>query len=610
MKKYKIILAVTLIISNIYSWYPDYTVLATDFKLRNDFLLPTQLKSVNLIGLSRHFKNLYNEYLENTQINPAYLNFSSSNYFYFDFAGEEFKQNGGYDVPIHTYAQDASTTSSDYLPYYWSPYRDISDNEIGEPTLRAIYLGKPFCKLPLGIGITAEYFYDQTKFYQPYWYGWGAEKANATDQTYAQGTQDPYQDYRIVEAGANEETTDGYRLGGLVSYPFNKFVIGLNYTFHSEDVDGLYRNLDNYENEHSNSQYHNYYDSRRNQKQEFIQNDIALGLIWQYDKKSLYGIKIGHVRGDINRTYAHYDTSSYRSRYNFYSPDSSAYRSWSNLENDKKWQYDGTSYYVTLHGDIKLQRELLLRFSLFHESAQADLDESEKLYRSSVYRNNWWNNNDSKRQKIYDNSWAKLVRSGTGEFSRNKISFTTGVDWNLSSTLRFIGGINLQNLEINHNADEPLTGEKHSIREVEGYKWFDYNTLRISQEDKKEFRWQQNKNISTFAILAGVIVSPLKYFDFRIGITKIFQRQNIEESYDVVVHKDKNTTVSDGKIQIVDKSEYVDGHHLPDIKKFIDDFEFNFGATIKKDEKFSVTAVLTESLYDPRSLKIGAHVSW
>jgi len=32
--------------------------------------------------------------------------------------------------------------------------------------------------------------------------------------------------------------------------------------------------------------------------------------------------------------------------------------------------------------------------------------------------------------------------------------------------------------------------------------------------------------------------------------------------------------------------------------------------TINADEKFSVTAVLTESLYDPRSLKIGAHLSW
>ena len=42
----------------------------------------------------------------------------------------------------------------------------------------------------------------------------------------------------------------------------------------------------------------------------------------------------------------------------------------------------------------------------------------------------------------------------------------------------------------------------------------------------------------------------------------------------------------------------------------LNEFEFNFGATIKKEDRFGVTSVLTESLFDPRSLKIGAFVSW
>ena len=88
------------------------------------------------------------------------------------------------------------------------------------------------------------------------------------------------------------------------------------------------------------------------------------------------------------------------------------------------------------------------------------------------------------------------------------------------------------------------------------------------------------------------------------------QRINVDESYDVIVYKDKKTEVRDGVTTIVEEKEYVDGHKLPSIKEFINEFEFNFGATIKKDDKFGVTAVLTESLFDPRSLKIGAFISW
>lgn len=50
-KLLKTALITTLLLSSIYGWYPDYTVLATDFKLRNDFLLPTQMNLLNLIGI-------------------------------------------------------------------------------------------------------------------------------------------------------------------------------------------------------------------------------------------------------------------------------------------------------------------------------------------------------------------------------------------------------------------------------------------------------------------------------------------------------------------------------------------------------------------------------
>jgi len=238
------------------------------------------------------------------------------------------------------------------------------------------------------------------------------------------------------------------------------------------------------------------------------------------------------------------------------------------------------------------------------------LDEDEILRNTNVYMGSWWSDYDSTRRESYDNSWVTLRRYGDGKFTRDNIRLTAGIDWKMSSILRLIGGLSLDNLNIEQSATEPLTGSKYSLREMEGYEWIDYESLEIIQEDIKEFVWKQSRKVTTFAIPIGAVISPSKYFEFQIGLTKVMQRINIDESYDVVVYKDKRTEVRDGITTIVDETEYVDGHKLPSIKDFINEFEFNFGATIKKDDKFGVTAVLTESLFDPRSLKIGAFISW
>ena len=611
MKLLKTAMITTVLISSIYGWYPDYTVLATDFKLRNDFLLPTQMNSINLVGLGSNFKNIYSHPLDNAFLNPAYLNYGPKNYLYFDLAGEEFDSYDITDYHVYAYDEGIASDYSSYYPYYWSPYNEIENDKIREPIFRAVYLGQPFCKLPLGIGLTAEYFYDQEKFYQPYWYWWGLEGANATDVGYEEGMRDPYQDYRLVEAGANDETTDGYRVSGMLSYSLiQQLTLGLRYTIHSEDVDGLYRNLDDQNDDYGESLYKYFNDSERNRTQNFRQNDISVGIIYEYNEKSRFGINIGRVSGDINREYSISDTSFYHSMY-YYSPlDSNYYTNWSNLENNKDWKYNGNSFYGTIHGDIEIDEGMLLRLSIFKESASADLDENELLRRANVYRSSWWDSYDSTRQESYDNSWVTMRRYGDGKFIRDNLRFTAGIDWTMSPMLRFIGGISFDNLNVEQSATEPLTGTKYSLRELEGYEWIDYKSLEITQEDIKEFAWKQNREITTFAMPIGAVISPSKYFEFQIGLTKVIQRTNIDESYDVIVYKDKRTEVRDGVTTVVDETEYVDGHKLPGVKEFINEFEFNFGATIKNDDRFGITAVLTESLFDPRSLKIGAFISW
>ncbi len=611
MKQLKTAIITTLLLSCIYGWYPDYTVLATDFKLRNDFLLPTQMNSINLVGLGNHFKNIYSHPLDNAFLNPAYLNFGPKNYLYFDLAGEEFDSYDITEYPGYAYDNGVASDYGNYFPYYWSPYHEVENEVTREPIFRAVYLGRPFCEIPLSIGVTAEYFYDQERFYQPYWYWWGLEAANSSDQKYEEGMRDPYQDYRLVETGANEETTDGYRGSGLLSYSLlEQLTVGARYTIHAEDVDGVYRNLDDQDDDYGESLYKYFNDTNRNRTQKFHQNDISVGVIWTYDEKSQFGINIGRVSGDINREYSISDTSFYHSVYNRTALDSNYYTNWSNLENVKNWKYNGNSFYGTVHGDVEINNGMLLSFSIFKESASADLDENEILRRINMYRSSWWNSYDSTRRKSYDNSEVTMRRYGDGDFIRNNLRLTAGIDWKMSPMLRFIGGISFDNLNIEQSSTEPLTGTKYSLRELDGYEWVNYKFLETTQEDIKEFAWKLNQKITTLALPIGAVISPSKYFEFQIGLTKVMQRTNIDESYDVIVYKDKRTEVRDGVTTVVDEKEYVDGHKLPDIKDFINEFEFNFGATIKKDDRFGITAVLTESLFDPRSFKIGAFVSW
>ena len=614
MKNFKTAIITILLLSSIYGWYPDYTVLATDFKLRNDFLLPTQMNSINLVGLGNHFKNIYNHPLDNAFLNPAYLNYGPKNYIYFDLSGQEFEKNDiMVDYPIYASVSEGVSPdkSSIDVPFYWSPYRIIENSVSHEPIFRAVYLGQPFCKLPIGIGLTVEYFYDQERFYQPYWYWWGMDAANSSDMAYEEGMRDPYQDYRLVEAGANDETTDGYRISGLLSYPIlEQLTVGARYSTHSENIDGAYRTLYDQDEDYEGYTYQYYNDSNRKRIQKFRQNDISLGMIWDYKEETRFGINLGRISGDIERNYTVSDTSFYHSMYDYASQNSDYYTNWSNLDNNKDWKYNGNSYYGTIHGDVELEQGMLLRFSIFKESASANLDENELLRLANVYDSSWWDSYDSTQRNSYDNSWVKMRRSGDGDFTRNNFRLTTGIDWQMSSIVRFIGGISFNNLNFEQNATEPLIGTKYSLRELEGYEWIDYNAIETTKEDVKEFSWKQNRRITTFAMPIGAVISASKYFEFQIGIIKVMQRTNIDESYDAIVYKEKSTEIRDGGTTIVDKEEYVEGHELPSIKEFINEFEFNFGATIKNNDRFGVTAVLTESLFEPHSLKIGAFINW
>ncbi len=617
MKTSKSLLVFILLFTTLYSWYPDYTILATDFKLRSDFLSPAQIQSVSLAGLGPYFKNIYHNPLDDVFQNPAYLSYGPDNYLYLDVASEEYQQYDEIGVIPAYYRYDEiileKTTVIDPYPYYWSPYSAAKPITVKEPVFRAVYLGK-LPVIPLRFGITAEYFYNEEKFYRPYWY-WGRWffGYDALGAAYESDLMDPYQDYRLVESGENTETNTGYRLNGFLAIPLFRWLsLGLGVTYHVENTDGKYHDMDHWDDSDYADEYINHKDNYRNCTQDFNQNEIRAGLIWTPKENAHFGFTAGLTPGKLERTYVVNDTSNYFSAYNLNQQDSSVYRSHRSTEDTKHWTYDGNSMWGTIHGDISLSEGLLLRFSIHAEDAQADLDEKEDLWQSSYYYHTYRSTyNDTIYRRISESdSWVTLDRTGRGEFTRDRQRLSLGVDWTLSPTVRFIGGVCLDRIQISQNASEPFLGEKYSSQHYENNPWSDYTTRITTRIDDKQFSWWYDRSQTNIAVPLGLFIGFNENIEFQVGLTKIMEQVDVIEGYDLIVYHESTTKTVDGVITTDEDSSYVEGHEFPGDHYFVNEFQLNAGVSVKVRDRFKATAVITESILEPRSLKIGAQIIW
>lgn len=616
MKKHSLIFTLFIIgSSNLFGWYPDYTILATDFKVRQDYLAPTRIRSVELVGLGDHFLNIYSSPLDDVFQNPAYLSFVPDNFVYLDIASEEYEPRyNQFAIPLYGYGIESTAKTGVYIPepYYWSPYSTAKTTHSKEPVFRGVYFGK-IPVLPIRFGISAEYFYNEEEFYRPSWYWRGWYLEDAMGAAYESDLIDPYNDYRLVESGTNIETNSGFRLNGFIAIPLFKWLsLGLGATLHLENTDGTYNDFDHIDDNDWSDEYLRHTDNYRNRAQTFDQNEVRAGILWSPKETIRFGLSAGFTPGNLDRSYAVTDSSNYISIYNQGQPDSSIYRSHGGSDNIKNWNYDGNSIWATFHGDIELSKNLLLRFSAHTEDANADLTEAEEFYQSSYYyRTYWYDYNDTSYRRLSEsNSWAKMDRIGRGEFSRKNNRLTIGVDWSISPSIRFVGGVSLNHRNLIQTAEEPFTGEKYAQYYYDNYSWTHYTNKTTTALDDKQFTWKYERNQTTVAVPVGVFVGVTENIEFQIGLTKVMEQVDVDEGYDLVVYQESTTTTIDGVVTTEEDSAYVEGHKFPGDHYFSNKFNLNAGVSIKHKDRFKLTAVITESVLEPRSLKIGAQISW
>jgi len=456
---------------------------------------------------------------------------------------------------------------------------------------------------------TLEYFYGREQFYQAYWYGWGWRNMDAVGATYNESLVDPYDDYRIVESGENLQDERGYRINTFVAMPILPFLtLGARLAVQDKNIDGNYSDLNIQDDNYWADEYLSYYDVVKTRDQSFKQQDIALGALLQLGSGIQLGVTAGYVTGDIDRKLVESDTSRYFSRY-YNNPDTNKVNIYNNngaYASTKQWIYDGSTRYGELHGDIAVNPDITLRWSAYYEKRSAELEELENMWRRSYHFSHYWSHWDSVYHDYENISETNLDRTGSGEYRFENWRFSIGANWQMSPAICFSGGLVYDSQLDSKDATEPFTGSKYSYSNDWSY---DYSS-EITQNDDKQFSWQREETYVTLALPTGVVVELGEALELSLGLTKLIRSTDVTESYDLIVFSEETIKIIDG-IMITDSdSAYVDGHKFPGIHTFIDEYRMNAGISFKYKDSFKITAALAESIFEPRSFKIGAEFRW
>ncbi len=599
MKKIWIIL-LCLFSVKAFAWYPDYSVMATDFVLPNDFLESSRITSIRQLALGPDFQYLYLDPIDRVFRNAASLNELTQRYFYIDIAGNQKDQE-----------QQAESSPGPYLmdmmPYYWSPYRVNTEPKIREPLFRMAYFGKAFGETsPISLGVTLEYYYDQQPFYQPtwYWYGYGVKDAMGYS---LENSPDPYNDYRQVEANNNALIQRGVSANGFVAFAINSTTsAGFKYGLFARNADGNYLNMDRHDEADWADDYLNYSRDNRVQAQDQLTHDFSGGLLRRYTNGSRFGLSAGVIFGDVNRKYTTADSTHY---YYFRSvgPESyqysESYNHGGSLD-EKKWKYSGTAIYGTIHGDRVVNPDVTFRVTIFGEKRWADLNESETLWRRSSYQYYYWSDYSSSAYRYSNYSSSSLNRIGNGTYKYTHLTGSVGTEWRLSPFIRFFGGLYVDIRRDHKSANEPFLGEKFS--EYSHSDQYNPAYQSLTKIDDKKFHWYRDESYSTFAVPTGIIISVGEVLEFQVGLAKVLRAIDTAEGYDLVVYHDKEIKVLENSTRTQTDSAYVEGHSFPGTNDFVEEYQMNAGISLKYKENLRITGALRNSILNPSEFKIGA----
>jgi len=604
------LITLLMVASSAVAWYPEYSVMASDFVVGQGFFGPVHYQSMSVYALGAGFRDFYDSPLDNIGNNPAAgLQISSRHFFHLDLGGQQLfneeAEAGGGIMPMYDY----------YYPGPWSYYQQNEEKVDYDPAFRLVYLGYP---LPVfkhtRLGLSVDWMYELSQFYQPYDM-WGFGYRDAFGAEYASDEVDPYDDYRLKQAGDDENVNEGYNISFFLAHLLSsKIDIGLRYTLSNEAVDGNLRDYDFNDQSDYRDEYLSFYESITIREQAFTSSDLMLGINTHSAEGSEFGISAGILTGELERIFDKQDSSRYFGMtYDQYPDlsldDSTYYSSTSNHQSGKNWRYTGQTIYGGLQYGSQGPHGINYRIALYTEQRQADLTEEESLFQSNNYNSKYFYLYDSTVHRYSSTSWASIERTGTGKFEQSMFRGSAGIDWTVSPGFSFLGGLYVNGSERLQTAREPFSGEKYSYYDRTGNR-YNPGIQSTRQTDEKIYSWRRSEQVFTVGLPVGVVLDFADYFQLQSGLTKIYRKTEITESYDVIVAQHLVERNNNGIITVTTDEYYVDGYEFPDIKTFDNDLIFNAGLSFVFVDNFAATVVFSKAFTDDYYLKIGGQISW
>ncbi|MEA3287455.1 MAG: hypothetical protein U9Q77_08795 [Candidatus Marinimicrobia bacterium] len=598
-----------VISSSATAWYPEYTVMASDLVLGQNFLAPASFHSMTVYSLGVEFQDLYNSPLDNISKNPAAgLSGNSRHLLQLELGGQHLFDGGfespGRVVPMYDYYY--------YLPR--SQYRQTEEEQDYEPAFRFVYLGYPLKgAAETRLGIAFDWIYGISEFYQPY-DEWNFRGYNAVGAA-LESSEDPYEDYNLREAGDDLNINQGYHLTFFLAHPLTKNTdIGARLTMNDESVDGNLRDYSFYDQSDYYDDYVSVYDSQTEREQAFNSTDLMLGINTKRADGSSLGFSGGVLLGKLDRLFNVTDSSRHFSLMEDPYPDhtlddSTFYSRNSTHLSEKNWNYDGQTFYLGFQYLYPETKGKQFSFTLYGEDRRADLVESESLDQRSAYDSRHFYYYDTSLYEYSSSSWAVLERNGSGQLRQKLFRMSGGVDWTVSPAFRFLGGLSIQYKDRELSADEPFSGEKYAYTDRTGGS----HATRLDiqrQIDEKEFSWQRSEQQLSFGLPVGFLFRFGEYFQLQSGLTKVFLKTDINEYFDVIVRRDYSFRDNNGVITETNETNFVDGYKFPDIKTFDDGFDFNAGMSFIYNDNFSASVVFTNAFNEEYVIKLGGRLSW
>lgn len=489
----------------------------------------------------------------NLYLNPANLPRISDGHtlFYLDFRGDRTEPQ----IIQHYYG----------VPYYdlgWRPdprWFSVARQE-AEPIFSLGLLTYPFREeiKNLFVGGTYQIIYAEDPFYTlPAWiynprYGYDAfgERNSPTDEIIP--VQERYY-------GEDELSTEAHLVSAYAGYPVADRVdlgLGINTVWHYRD--GSYINLQSDEYGTTNDWDYRTY-QERSRDQDYHHFDVNGGISSTLTEGLTAGLKLGYLSGEADQDYLTADSSRYARGDSLLDP--SWYVGMYQSSTGQDWNRDGDAWYVRLMGTVDLKENRKMSAWFRYQKTDIDLTNSSCILDTSLHISEYWSSYYRRTRRYHSESYAKDIRSGTGDSERRIKEGCLVFKWGITPEFDVsVAPLYRQNNSDVHSS-EIATVDRWSMYHSAWIDSVQYSHDRRLYEAKR-LVWKHSSKYQTIQIPVLLRWHAHEHFRLLLGVNRILERWKISDQ--TTAYFDKRERTEDGEVRT--ETDFAERYTMPDEK--------------------------------------------